>query len=367
MAGCSSSTSAPTPAPSVTFPPATVSAINAAIANWFTQYQAPGVIVGIWMPSGTYVSAQGKANIATGEPMQVDDHVRIGSITKTFTVTVLLQLAAENQLSLDDPVSKYVSYIPNGQNITLRMLANMTSGLFSYTEDDNFVTSLLANPTQEWTPQQLLDIAITHPPYFPPGTSFHYSNTNTVLLGVIIQQVTGKNICGLYYVENFSPLGLTNTQCPQGEAMPAPYAHGITEQTPNGSVADATNWNPTWAFTAGWLISDLQDVKTWVKAYTTGAQLPAALQQQRVDWITVPPATSNNSYGLGIGLDNGWIGHEGGLPGYNSEGQYLPAQDAEIVVLVNSDIAHNGLPPAFALWQALTKILTPDNVPVSNG
>lgn len=371
MGGCSgNTTTAPTapPVPTATFPPATVSALNAAIANWFTEYQAPGVVVGIWMPGkGTFVTAQGKADVVTGAPMELDDHFRIGSITKTFTVTLLLQLAAQKRLSLDDPVSKYVSYIPNGQNITLRMLANMTSGLFSYTEDETFVNSLLSNPTQVWTPKQLLDIAIAHPPYFPPGTSFHYSNTNTVLLGLIIEQVTGQSICTLYYLENFRPLGLTNTQCPESTTMPSPYANGTTMQTPTGAVADATHWNPSWAFTAGMLISDLQDLKTWVKAYTTGAQLPAALQQQRLDWITVPPATSEDSYGLGIGLDYGWIGHEGGLPGYNSEGQYLPSQNLEIVVLVNSDIAHNGISPAFALFQAFAKILSPNNVPVPNG
>jgi D-alanyl-D-alanine carboxypeptidase len=364
VAGCGGATPAVNPVP--TFAPATVSAINAAIANWFSEYQAPGVIVGIWMPGGTFVTAQGKADMVTGEPMSVDDHVRVGSITKTFTVTVLLQLVAQGTLSLDDPVSKYASYVPNGENITLRMLANMTSGLFNYSEDPTFITSLYSNPQQEWTPMQLLDIAFQHPPYFAPGTGFHYSNTNTVLLGAIIEHQLNDNICDIYSSYNFGPLGLMNTQCPSGTSMPAPYAHGITV-TPSGAMADATNWNPSWAFTAGWLISDLQDLKVWVKAYTTGAQIPASLQQQRLDWITVPPATPENSYGLGIGMDNGWIGHEGGLPGYNSEGQYLPSQDAEIVVLVNSDIDNSsGVSPAFGLFQALTKILTPQNVPVSH-
>lgn len=358
ISGCGvSTTSDPTP-----FPAATVTAINNAITNWFTEYQAPGVIVGIWIPGqGTYVSAQGKADLTTGEPMQIDDHVRIGSITKTFTVTVLLQLVEQGRMGLDDPVSKYVSYIPNGQNITLRMLANMTSGLFSYTEDDTFVNDLLSNPEQVWTPSQLLNIAIAHPPYFAPGTGFHYSNTNTVLLGVIIEQVMGKSICDIYNQENFQPLGLTNTVCPTSSALPVPYAHGITQQTLNGEVADATNWNPSWAFSAGELISTLQDLKVWVKAYTTGAQISPALQQQRLTWV--PESTSERGYGLGIGYDHGWLGHEGGLPGYNSEAQYLPAEDATIVILVNSDIPHDGNTPAAALLHDLTQIVTPNNVP----
>jgi D-alanyl-D-alanine carboxypeptidase len=361
IAGCGVTLSTPLDDPTP-FSPATVTAINKAITNWFTEYQAPGVMVGIWIPGkGTYVSAQGKADLATGEAMQIDDHVRVGSITKTFTVTVLLQLVEQNLLGLDDPVSKYVSYIPNGQNITLRMLANMTSGLFSYTEDDGFVNSLLANPQQVWTPSQLLNIAITHPPYFAPGQGFHYSNTNTVLLGVIIEQVTGKDICDVYNEENFTPLGLVNTVCPTSNELPLPYAHGITEQTPTGAVADATNWNPSWAFTAGELISTLQDLKVWVKAYTTGAQISPALQQQRLTWV--PESTSTEGYGLGIGYNNGWLGHEGGLPGYNSEAQYLPTEDATIVVLVNSDITHDGNSPAAALFHDLAQVVTPNNVP----
>jgi D-alanyl-D-alanine carboxypeptidase len=364
VAGCNGAAPAVNPVP--TFPPATVSAINAAIASWFKEYQVPGVIVGIWMPQGTYVTAQGKADTATGEPMQVNDHFRVGSITKTFTVTVLLQLVAQGKLSLDDPVSKYVSYVPNGENITLRMLANMTSGLFNYSEDPTFIASLFSNPQQEFTPMQLIDIGLQHPPYFAPGTGFHYSNTNTVLLGAIIEHVTNENICDLYASYNFGPLGLMNTQCPSGTSMPVPYAHGIT-QTPSGAIVDATNWNPSWAFTAGWLISDLQDLKVWVKAYTTGAQIPASLQQQRLDWITVPPATPTDSYGLGIGMSHGWIGHEGGLPGYNTEGQYFPSKDLEVVVFANSDVDNSsGVSPAFGLFQALAKILTPQNIPVAH-
>ena len=133
--GCASTSEGAAPAPSGgAFPPATVSKLDAAIAQWFSTYKAPGVVVAITIPGkGSYIVARGKANPATGEPMSVDDRVRIGSVTKTFTVTVLLQLADKKLLGLDDPVSKYEPFVPNGRNITLRMLANMTSGLFSYT------------------------------------------------------------------------------------------------------------------------------------------------------------------------------------------------------------------------------------------
>jgi D-alanyl-D-alanine carboxypeptidase len=365
LTGCGSTSTSPAPAPSTgPFPAATVSKLDAAIAQWFSTYKAPGVVVAITIPGrGSYIVARGKANPATGQAMSLADHVRIGSVTKTFTVTVLLQLADQKRLGLDDPVSKYEPFVPNGKNITLRMLANMTSGLFSYTFDKQFVHDLLSNPNRPWTPRQLVDISIKHKPAFSPGKGWQYCNTNTVLLGMIIEKVTKRDIGGIFKTMSFEPLGLTNTVWPTGGSLPSPYAHGITTQTLDDSVADATHWNPSWGFTAGELVSTMQDLRTWVKAYTTGAQLSAAMQKQRLTWVTLPPNTPQHKYGLGIGYDHGWLGHTGELPGYNTAAFYLPQQDATIVIEVNSDIGANGKDPAPALFRDLTAIVTPNNVP----
>lgn len=363
--GCASNSAAEAPTPSTgAFPPATVAKLDSAIAQWFATFKAPGVVVAITLPGqGSYVVARGNADPATGEPMSLDDHVRIGSITKTFTVTVLLQLADKKRLSLDDPVSKYEPFVPNGKNITLRMLANMTSGLYSYTFDKQFVHDLLSDPHRAWTPRQLIDISIKHKPAFPPGKGWQYCNTNTVLLGMILEKVTKSDIADVFKTMSFEPLGLTNTVWPTGGNLPSPYAHGITTQTLDDKVADATHWNPSWGFTAGALISNLQDLRTWVKSYTTGSQLSAAMQKQRLTWVTLPPNSPQHKYGLGIGYDHGWLGHTGELPGYNTAAFYLPGKDATIVIEVNSDIAANKKDPAPALFRALTEIVTPDNVP----
>ncbi len=363
MAGCARSI-APQPQPSPgAFPPATVARLDAAIAQWFAAYKAPGVVVALTIPgTGSYVVARGDANPATGEAMSLADHVRIGSITKTFTVTVLLQLADEKKLSLDDPLSKYEPSIPNGKHITLRMLANMTSGIFSYTHDTTFVRELLADPNRVWTPRELVNIALKHKPVFAPGKGFQYCNTNTVLLGMIIEKVTKAPIADVFKTMSFEPLGLTNTSWPSGGSLPSPYAHGITDQTPDDRVADATHWNPSWGFTAGALVSNVADLQTWVRAYATGAQLSAAMQRQRLRWVTLPPNTPQHKYGLGIGYDHGWLGHTGELPGYNTSAFYLPSEHATIVVEVNSDISVDHRDPAPALVHALTKIVTPGNV-----
>jgi D-alanyl-D-alanine carboxypeptidase len=367
IAGCNGSSVTPPPTPSSSFPPATLAQIKATITTWFATYKAPGVIVGIWIPGkGAYVSAQGKADLETGEPMQIADHMRIGSVTKTFTVTVLLQLVQRKIVGLNDPVSKYVSYVPNGNKITLRMLANMTAGLFSYTKDESFAREAYADPRRSYTPRQLLNIAFKHEPVFtPPGTGWDYSNTNTVLLGVILEKVTGKTAGQLFDEYSFKPLGLSSSVWPSSTALPEPYAHGITENPNNGKTEDATHWNPSWAFTAGQLISTLQDLRVWAKACATGAQISPALQKQRLTWVKFPPLTPNNTYGLGIGYKDGWLGHEGSIPGYNTMSYYLPKQDATMIVLVNSDIAVEKRTPASALFRALAEIVTPGNVPAA--
>ncbi len=359
IAGCTSAS------PQVpTFPAQTRAALDSAVTQWLTTFKAPGVVAGIWIPGrGSYVIARGVSDIATGAPMSSDLHFRIGSITKTFTVTALLQLADEKKLALDDPVSKYASYIPNGRNITLRMLANMTSGLFNYTEDDAFVTDVFTHPGSVWTPRQLIDVGIAHPPNFAPGTGFHYSNTNTVLLGTIMEQVTGMPIQAVFAEKIFGPLGLQNTSWPTGSTLPAPYAHGITVQTLDGNQADATSRDPSSAYTAGQLVSNLDDLKVWAKSYTTGSLISPAMQEQRLTWVTFPPNTTQKQYGLGIGYYNGWLGHTGELPGYNSGAFYLPDQDATVVILVNSDIPAGTDNPVPALWRAFAQILTPGNVP----
>lgn len=362
LAVCSGAASAAPPAPAAVFPPATVKAINGAIATWFGTYKAPGVIVGIWIPrKGSFVAALGKADRATGAPMQLDDRMRIGSVTKTFTITVLLQLVDQKRARLDDPVSKYVSYVPNGRHITLRMLANMTAGLFNYTEDDSFNRKVEQAPQRVWAPRELVDVGLSHPPYFPPGMGWHYSNTNTVLLGIVIEKILGKPIAAVYQQYILSPLGLANTVWPASPALPSPYAHGITE-TSNGKIVDATSWSPSQSFTAGQLISTLQDMKVWAKACATGAQISPALQRQRLQWVTLPPMTPDMKYGLGILYDHGWLGHNGSIPGYTSEVAYLPSKDATIVLLVNSDIPVDKKTPVSALFHALTQIVTPQNV-----
>ena len=168
--------------------------LDAAIDQAMTAASIPGAIIGIWGPEGRYVRAVGVADKATGAPMKADFYSRIGSMTKTFTVTAILQLAEQGKLGLDDPIGKYIDGVPQGDKITLRQLARMRSGLENYAKTPGFQQALVADPYRNFTPQELLGYAFAAPMPFPPGEAFEYSNTNTVLLGLVVEKVSGQSL-----------------------------------------------------------------------------------------------------------------------------------------------------------------------------
>src|SRR5262249_6489082 len=158
--------------------------------------------------NGELTSTYGSRTDTGEDPVTLADHVRIGSITKTFTATVILQLAQEGELDIDAPVSEYRADVPGGRDITLTQLLTMRSGLYNYAESAAFSRALDDDPSKIWSPDELLALAYRHPPYFPPGAAFHYSNTNAVLLGLIAEQV-GKQALGTAFQNRlFTPLGM---------------------------------------------------------------------------------------------------------------------------------------------------------------
>lgn len=210
--------------------------------------------VGVWLPGqGHYVRSFGVADKRTGAPMTDDLYMRIGSETKTFTATVVLELVDDGLIGLDDPVSAHVSGVPHGDRITVRDLAEMRSGLFPYSSDPGFVTALESDPTRPSTPQELLAYGYKHPNVAAPGT-----------------------------------------------------------------------------------------------------------QAQRTDFLDT--GLPGAGYGLGLFDVQGWVGHNGSLPGYESLTIYMPETGATLVVLLNTDILTDGIEPSTLFGQALTSIVTRDNV-----
>lgn len=316
-----------------------VGKLDAAARTALKQASTPGAVVGVRSPAGTWTKAYGESDPKTGKAMAVGVHTRIGSITKTFTGTLVMRLAQDGKLSLEDPVEKYVPGVPNGDRVTLRQLTNMTSGVASYTRSTKFTDTYFAKPETVFTPDRLLEVGISESPLFEPGEKFDYSNTNTVLLGMVVEKVTGGPVEQAMQTLVFDPLELTHTSWPgESTELPEPYAQGFTLQgdfaTPD-EPSNATHWNPAWGWTAGELISTVDDLLVYGRALGTGqGLLEPATQTER---LTSFPGQAG--YGIGMGCVDGWVGHTGELPGYNTTLYYDTTSDTTVVVQANSDIA----------------------------
>ncbi|MFJ9742158.1 serine hydrolase domain-containing protein [Streptomyces sp. NPDC101166] len=341
--------------------------IDQAVQRVLKETGTPGVSVGIWTPDrGEYVKSFGVADKDTGQKMTPDLYMRIGSETKTFTVTALLQLVDQGRIGLDDTIGKYIAGVPNGDEITLRQLAGMRSGLYNYSEDPDFFKALTSDPRRPFTPQQLLDYSFKHPVLFPPGEKFYYCNTNLILLGLVVEKMSGRPLAEYIQERVLDPVGLKHSLFPTGNEFPSPHAQGYTNQTATGKVENSTDWDPSWGWAAGAMISDLDDLRVWARTVATG-ELPdggrlisPALQQQR---LTTPPTTIPGAgYGLGIFDVQGWIGHNGSLPGYESLTIYLPSARTTLVVVLNTDIGHDNEEPSTLFGDAITKIISPEHV-----
>ncbi len=343
--------------------PAFAVSLQPKVAAKMREMRVPGVIILVDVPGqGTWQTSMGVGNIDTNTPIHTTDHMRIGSVTKTFTATVVLQLVDEHKLGLDDPLEKYVPQVPNSPNITVRQLLNMTSGLFNMTEDDGLNRAMDAQPKKVWTVQELLAIAFAHPPYFPPGGGFHYSNTNYLLLGMIAEQVGGAPLAELMRQRIFDRLGMNDTILPPREssAIPEPHQRGYiygsnvelntayhavlagdkaaaeVKAAPDAKPTDATDWSPSFAYAAGAAISTVNDMRIWAKALATGQLLRAATQRERLQF------GAESNYGLGVHRSfDGLIGHNGSISGFQTFVGYQPGKGATVVVLANLQLAPN--------------------------
>lgn len=335
-------TSGPTPQ----LDPKTTQALDGALKKAMKHYHVPGAVVGVWIPKrGSWIRTTGFSNIETQQRMRRHLRFRIGSITKTFTTTLILQLADEGKLSLDDPIERYVPGIPNGDAISIRMLCNNTSGLVEYNEVDALRQDLAKHPGKVWSRQTLINHGLSKPPYFDPGKGFHYSNTNFILQGLIIEKVTGKTLRHEIHHRIAKPLGLKNTYLPKGIKMKGRYAQGYGGQGYEGSgrpvafdgitLGNMTQYyHPSVTWAAGAMISTFDDLKIWAHALGTGTLLKEETQKERLTWVDMPQ-NNIDKYGLGIWKLGEFIGHDGMFSGYNCDVFYYPPEDATIVVMFN--------------------------------
>jgi D-alanyl-D-alanine carboxypeptidase len=305
------------------------------IARELVRTGAPGAIVYVRTPSGTRVGVAGYADQSAHISMRASDRYRIASVTKAFVSVLILQLEAEGKLDIDDPVAKYLpGVVPNGSAITLRELMNHTSGLFNYTDDDAFVNDPFTSFSRAWTPAQLLAVAFAHPPTFAPGTNWNYSNTNYIVLGLVVEAVTHEPVGQVLQERIFTPLNLTSTSFPSTIELAPDLVHGYVKLSGTPIIDISAGLNPTWGWAAGAIVSTAKDVTTFYRALVTWKVLPATQLKE----METPSPTAR---GYGLGIFNALVAcgraftHEGDFLGWQNIAFSTANGRRQAVVMVN--------------------------------
>jgi D-alanyl-D-alanine carboxypeptidase len=308
----------------------------------------PGLLVGVWREGhGKFIDTPGLADIATGREMEAKDQGRIGSITKTFTATVILQLAQEGKLGLDDPVKTFIRPFPRGSRITIRMLLNHTSGI--PTTPNGVAKSAFDQPHHNWRINQINYRCLRQKRLSPPGAEWHYSDCGYTLLGQIAEQVTGKSLQTLYRTRILEPLHLSHTAFRADRAgMPVGASHGYW-LGPSGDFSDTFGWNFSWSSSAGGMVSTLSDLRRYIPALVTGnGLLSKRMQRQRLQFVQTGAGIE---YGLGIfeiplgtTSETPYLGHDGIVPGFDSWAVYSPVSKTTIVIIGNTAVEEDDFP-----------------------
>ncbi len=300
-------------------------------------------------------------NSMKGVPATMNMHVRIGSMAIPYLITLLLQLQEEGKLSLEDKLAKYRPNFPEANEVTLRQLANVSSGYPDWVQgNEPFQNVLLGNPFRQWTSNELLHWAFTQPVACAPGTCFHYAHTNFAILSQIISQVTGEPVGKLIRERVLEPLGLDSVQISRFPAMPAPVLHSYV--TERGPYEDATYWSPSWSIGDGTVMSGtVADMVRTARAVGTGALISKRSSAERFVSSGVPPFTKNLYYGLGILVNNTWQVQNPMINGYTGIQGYLPSRDLSVGLVTTTypQGAREGKATATEMFGRISAYLSP--------
>lgn len=315
----------------------------------------PGISIGVAGPSGSLGVATGFADTARREPLSPRHLLLQGSVGKTYAAALALQLVAEGKLDLDAPISRYLgaeswfARLPNADRIRVRHLMNHTSGLVRYEFGEAFTRALSAQPDRVWRPEELVAFIFGQPAPFVPGEGWEYSDTNYIVLGMILEKVSGRRVYDEVERRFLRPLALTGTvpsdrrRIPglaQGYAGPGnPFGGTDAMILPDGRFAV----NPQFEWTGGGMASTSEDLARWGFALYGGRVLRPSELASMLQGVPAPLGPQGTTYGLGVivrplPFGTSW-GHSGFFPGYLTEMMYFPAERWAIAVQVNSSAA----------------------------
>jgi len=303
---------------------------------------APGVVGLVRTGERTWQGASGLGDLGANRPARAGDRFRIGSVTKSFVATVVLQLVGEGRLRLDDNLERWLpGLVPGGEQITARHLLNHTSGLYNYTDD-------LPEPPRRFRPRELVAIATGHKPLFAPGTQFSYSNTNYILAGLVVERVTGQRLAAQLQKRIFQPLGLDDTELPATERrITGAHVRGYAPPDEDwrvsdgpGGLVDVTEMDTSWAWAAGAMVSTTTDLARFYQALLGGQLLTPELLKEMRTTVDASQAGHGTRYGLGLevlrpGCGVELWGHGGSLEGYGTTAFSTPDADRQLVMAIN--------------------------------
>jgi D-alanyl-D-alanine carboxypeptidase len=298
---------------------------------------APGAIAIVRDGRRSLRLVSGYENLATRRPMRPRDRFRVGSVTKTFVATVVLQLAGEGTLALDDTVAHWLpGLVPGGANITIRQLLNHTSGLGDYA-DDAFVKGIFDDPDRVWAPSELLALGAHHGPVFAPGARLAYSSTGYIALGLIVQAATGHRLSTELRRRIFVPLRLHSTSLDAKPRIAGPHAHGYTRYHGGRRPRDISVIGQSFAWAAGAIVSDTDDLARFYRTLLRGRLLrPDLLAAMRTTVLA-----AEQGWGLGLietfhRCGHSW-GHGGETLGYETNADSSPDGTHQAVFVINAD------------------------------
>lgn len=331
--------------------------IQQKLDEWHKAGKFPGATVGIVMPNGEYFAlAVGYSDRDKRTPMKPDDRMLAGSTGKTFAAATALQHVNEGKISLNDKVSKYLgketwfSRLPNANDITVRQLMNHTSGLIRYEFKEQFTKDLTANPDKSWKPEELIAYLLDEKPPFAAGKGWEYSDTNYIVLGMIIERVTGKRFYDEAMRRFVKPLKLKNT-IPQDSRRIKGLIQGYAgPNNPFGGTDIMMNGgkfaiNPQFEWTGGGWASNSEDLARWAKMMYEGKAFDSRLLPEMLDGVPAPMLGRDAKYGLGViirqtpaGIS---YGHSGFFPGYLTDMMYFPDKKIAVAVQVNTSVGRD--------------------------
>lgn len=354
--------------------------LQASLESSVIDLEIPGAVLAVRSPDGAiWIGTSGYAQIgstvsastaqvSSDIAMSSEMHFHIGSITKTFTATIILQLVDEGKISLDDTIDQVIHEwlpdyfdftIPYIDEITIRNLLEMRSGMGNYSLDSKFMQDINSNPLKKWDPKILIRYGVESKdtPAYPPDTQSDYNNGNYILLGIFIEKITGNTFADEVSERIVKPLGLKNTSVPSDPPMPAPCAFGYKYSDTENELLDLTiATDPSWGWAAGSINSTVSDLLTWAEALADGTLISSTLQQERMKMFEIDIMDiSGIYYGLGIYSDNGAIGHGGDYSGFYTA-YAVRYKNYDFAVLVNGKLQQTGVevhvPARNVFWDA---------------